>query len=217
MQTVQVRATRWVAGTSLLASTAIVLSLLRLRFPYPLLPFLSFDLAEIPIVLALLVLDFKSAFTVSVIHWIVLNFGRPYHVLIGPLMKLVAVVSMLIGFKLILNKLGLPLNKRNLTLIIASGSLTRIGVMSIVTFLLYYVIFPDVYLPTSSQVLKNVLGLELESSFLVAFITVILTAFFNLLHVPLSLLPAASVYTLYKKMKPEASYPSKNRSSSRKE
>lgn len=200
MQTLQVRVSRWVAGTSLLASTAIVISLLRFRFPYPLLPFLSFDLAEIPTVLALLVFDFKSAFIVAVIHWITLNFGKPYHVLIGPLMKLTAVISMLIGFRIVFNKSKVTLDRRNLLYMIISGSLVRVGLMSLVTFLLYYVFFPEVYLPTSTQVLKNVLGLEIESSFLVALITVILTAFFNLLHVPLSLLPAASVYALYRRI-----------------
>jgi len=200
MQTVQVRVSRWIAGTSLLASTAIVISLLRLRFPYPLLPFLSFDLAEIPAVLALLVFDFKSAFTVAVIHWITLNFGRPFHVLIGPLMKLTAVVSMLIGFWIIFNKPNIILNRRNIVSMIISGSLVRVGLMSLVTFLLYYVLFPEVYLPTSTQILKNILGLELESSFLVALVIVVFTAFFNLLHVPLSLLPATSIYALYRKI-----------------
>lgn len=201
MRTIQVRVSRWVAGTSLLASTAILMSLLRLRFSYPLLPFLSFDLAEIPAVLAFLVFDFKSAFTVAVIHWVTLNFGRPFHVLIGPLMKLIAVVSMLIGFKIIFNKPNLSLDRRNLIYMIISGSLLRVGVMSFVTFLLYYIIFPGVYLPISAQILKNILGVELESIFLVGLLTVVFTALFNLLHVPLSLFPAASIYTLYKKIK----------------
>ncbi|MEM2016652.1 MAG: hypothetical protein QW718_03865 [Nitrososphaerota archaeon] len=201
MQTVQVRVSKWIAGTSLLASTAILMSLLRLRFPYPLLPFLSFDLAEIPAVLALLAFDFKSGFTVAVIHWITLNFGRPFHAIIGPLMKLIAVISMLIGFKIIFSKPNLTLNKRILGYMIISGSLIRIGLMSLATFLLYYVIFPEIYLPTSTQVLKNILVIELESTLLVGVVTVVFTALFNLLHVPLSLLPATSIYTLYKKIK----------------
>ncbi|MEM4535707.1 MAG: hypothetical protein QXP92_00490, partial [Nitrososphaerota archaeon] len=109
--------------------------------------------------------------------------------------------SMLIGFKIIFSKPNLTLNKRILGYMIISGSLIRIGLMSLATFLLYYVIFPEIYLPTSTQVLKNILGIELESTLLVGVVTVVFTALFNLLHVPLSLLPATSIYTLYKKIK----------------
>ncbi|MCX8192376.1 MAG: hypothetical protein N3G77_01020 [Nitrososphaeria archaeon] len=199
MQFEHKRVTRWVAGTSLLASTAIIISLLRLRIPYPLLPFLSFDLAEIPSVLALLVLDFKSASTVALIHWLTLNLGRPFHAIIGPLMKLIAVISMLIGFRLVLSR-SREVTKNKIVAMTMLGSLTRVGIMSLVTFLIYYVLFPETYLPTSEKILKNVFGLEVGSEITIALIIVVLTAFFNLLHVPLSLIPASSVYFVYKKI-----------------
>ncbi|MEN2974974.1 MAG: hypothetical protein ABDH32_05275 [Candidatus Caldarchaeales archaeon] len=193
------RISKWLAGTSLLASTAIMISLLRLRIPYPLLPFLSFDFAEIPSVIALLVLDFKSASTVAIVHWLTLNLGRPFHVIIGPLMKLIAVISMLVGFRLVAGKDG-SMTRGKIAMMTALGILTRVGVMSIVTFMIYYVIFPEVYLPTSEKILKNVFGLEISSDIIVASIIVALTAIFNLIHVPLSLIPASSVYVLYKKI-----------------
>ncbi|MCS7125952.1 MAG: hypothetical protein NZ929_03475 [Aigarchaeota archaeon] len=199
MQFEHKRVTRWVAGTSLLASTAIIISLLRLRIPYPLLPFLSFDLAEIPSVLALLVLDFKSASTVALIHWLTLNLGRPFHAIIGPLMKLIAVISMLIGFRLVLSR-SREVTKNKIVAMTMLGSLTRVGIMSLVTFLIYYVLFPETYLPTSEKILKNIFGLEVGSEITIALIIVVLTAFFNLLHVPLSLIPASSVYFVYKKI-----------------
>lgn len=193
-----VRLTKWVAGTSLLASTAIIISLLRLRLPYPLLPFLSFDLAEIPSVLALLILDFKSALTVAIVHWLTLNLGRPFHVLIGPLMKLIAVVAMLVGFRIALGRRS-PERARFVAMALF-GSVTRVGVMSVVTFILYYFLFPAVYLPTSRGILKNVLGIDVGPDIVVASIIVGLTAIFNLIHVFLSLIPASSIYLAYRKI-----------------
>lgn len=201
MQSRSSKFSRWLTGTSLLASAALMFSLLHLRVPFPLLPFLSFDLAEMPSVLALLVIDFRSAFTVAVIHWLALNLGRPYHVLIGPLMKLIAVVSMLIGFRLALSRCrNESITRDKIAAMIGLGSLTRVGVMSLVTFILYYALFPEMYLPVSRGILKNVLGLEVESDIMVALSMVVLTAFFNLIHVFFSLLSATPIYVVYKKI-----------------
>lgn len=191
----------WAATAALLAASAIVISLLRLRLPYPLLPFLSFDLAEIPSVLALLILDLKAGVLVALAHWLTLNLGKPYHALIGPSMKLLAVLSMLLGFRLAWRS-GNP-SKGRLSLILGVGALTRVGVMAAVTFALYYLLFPQLYLSFASKIVGKVFGWEVESALALTLLIVGLTALFNLLHVPLSLIPATIIHKAYKRIRGE--------------
>jgi len=196
------KASIWAATTALLAATAIVISMLRLRFPYPLLPFLSFDLSEIPSVLAFLILDLRAGALVALVHWLTLNLGRPYHAVIGPLMKLIAVLSMLLGFWIASRFVGKISNtsKKSLLLFVVSGILTRVGIMSPIVFSLYYIFFPGSYLGFASKIVERIFGWSFSSELDLTLFIVGLTALFNLLHVPLSFLPASAIQEVYRKI-----------------
>ena len=86
--------------TSILASLAILFTLTKLEIPYFPVEFLKFDLAEIPSAVALLTLNLYSAIIVAIIHFVFLN-SRSSFAPIGPLMKLLAVLSTVIGLYLV--------------------------------------------------------------------------------------------------------------------
>jgi len=67
------------------------------KIPFPLYPFLYFQLWEIPIVIAFLLVGWRSGVTVSVINTLILLFVFPGSLPTGPLYNLAAVLSMMLG------------------------------------------------------------------------------------------------------------------------
>ena len=82
--------------TAVLAALALVITVSKIEVVYPILPYLKFDFAEIPSVLAFFLVSPYSGLSTAVIHWLFLIY-RAGNVL-GPTMKFTAVVSMLAGF-----------------------------------------------------------------------------------------------------------------------
>jgi len=78
------------------SALAPVLTFSKAEIPYPLLPNLKFDFAEIPIMMALLLGGLVPGLATAVIHWIGLTLARG--LVLGPLMKFLAVAPMVAGF-----------------------------------------------------------------------------------------------------------------------
>ncbi|MCS7145452.1 MAG: hypothetical protein RMJ28_02990 [Nitrososphaerota archaeon] len=181
--------TKWVAGVAVLAALAYALSLMKLHIRYPLLPFLSFDISEIPDVLAYLLFGFSGGLVAAFAHWIALNFGTPFHQLVGPTMKLLAVLTTIIGLEVASRIRGGLLILNSVSLAV----LMRTSIMAAATFLLYYYLFPNVYLPFSRRVLGGI-GISVESDLTLAAVMVVFTSIFNILHVFLTVIPAYAIY-----------------------
>jgi len=190
--------TQWIAGVAVLAALAYALSILRARFSYPLLPFLSFDFAEIPDILAYLLFGLYGGLLATVAHWIALNFGLPFHALVGPTMKLIAVLTTILGLEAAL-RLG---GRHSLVNGLALSLVSRTAVMAAATFLLYYYLFPEVYLPFSRRTLGSV-GIAVEGDLMLATVMVIFTSIFNMIHVFVSVIPAYAIYKRVIKVFPQ--------------
>lgn len=194
------RLSLWISGVALLSASTILLALIHLKIPFPPLPFLTFRFDEIPCVIAFLIFGFKAGLTVAFIEFLILNLGKPYHVLIGPLMKFLAIVSMLIGFVVAdkLWKLKFKEFKRfGITVFLFMGMIFRVSVMAFSTFILYYILFPKLYLPFAKGLLSRVMGLSFSSDLELVSILLLFTSLFNALHVFFSLIPATIVHKIY--------------------
>ena len=194
------RLSLWISGVALLSASTILLALIHLKIPFPPLPFLTFRFDEIPCVIAFLIFGFQAGLTVAFIEFLILNLGKPYHVLIGPLMKFLAIVSMLIGFVVAdeLWKLKFKEFKRfGITVFLFMGMIFRVSVMAFSTFILYYILFPKLYLPFAKGLLSRVMGLSFSSDLELVSILLLLTSLFNALHVFFSLIPATIVHKIY--------------------
>lgn len=143
-------------------------------------PFLRFDLAEIPDMLSFLLLGWRYGLVTALAHWYALVitatgvFAPPP---IPQLMKLTAVLSMFLGVYAGLwaaRRLG----RGKVVLSTVGGALMRAGVMAPVTFALYYLLFPQIYLPFGKRALSAV-GFVAETDLAVALLITGLTALFN--------------------------------------
>jgi len=157
--------------TSLLAATAIAITVLGISkyLRFPILTYLTFDPAEIPTFIALLVLNVKYAFMVAIAHYaFLLWFGgwTP----IGPTMKFLAVSSMLLGWQL-----GKFLSKRTVVKI-ATASIARAVIMLIANVIVLLFIYPNFI-----SIISKILGTT--STYETLLIMLLLTSIYNVLHV----------------------------------
>jgi len=168
------------AVTAVMSALAIVMSVLRLEFPFYPLVFLKFDLAEIPSVLTFALAGARWSYLCALFHFagLLARGSDP----LGASMKLAAVVSMLAG---------LHAARRRWKLAIVSAMVARALAMSAANFAVLCFLFPA-WLDFAWRLLAGV-GIPVESRSEALLVTLALTALFNCLHVLLSVIPAAAV------------------------
>jgi len=121
----------FIAGTALLGALVAVLDWARLKLPFPLLPFLTFDALGIPMLLSYFLFGFLSGSITSLVAWFSIGFRDPFK----GFMKFLAEFSTIVGVYLIL-RVHRPINKLWKTLSMISGILMRIIVMAIANYAL---------------------------------------------------------------------------------
>lgn len=185
---------RRIALTALLASVAALLSLSSISIPFPLLPFLRFDLAEVPDVLSFILLGPAGGMTVTLIHWMLLNLHSSFDPIIGPTMKFMAVFATILGLYLgtYFIRQGLS-NNRAYTTLLFSGTVVRFLIMIPPTFLLYYLISPGRYLPFAVQSLSE-FGIHVSGLLAAALLVTLVTGIYNIAH---ALLTITLVWLIY--------------------
>ena len=161
---------------------AIALTFSRAEIPYPLLPYLKFDFAEVPVVIALMLGGLIPGLVTEVIHWMGLSLARGW--VLGPLMKFLAVIPMVVGFWL-----GMRIHERRWTVksIVTSmllGIVFRAAVCSVLNVAVLLFVAPE-FLQFSEYSLKAV-GINVASTHDVLFWTLTLNGIFNVLHVIIS-------------------------------
>ncbi|KYH40191.1 MAG: hypothetical protein AYL32_013080 [Candidatus Bathyarchaeota archaeon B26-2] len=177
------------------SSLTIILTLVRAEVPFPFLPYLKFDFAEVPVMIVLLLMGPIPALITELIHWVSLTLARGW--VLGPLMKFLAVTPMIFGFWV-----GVKLYKRirksrfNFTLAFALGILfgivLRVVVCSLTNIAVFLFVMPE-YLSFAEWTLKSV-GIAINSAIDVWVWTLLLTGIFNALHVPISSFIAAIIF-----------------------
>jgi riboflavin transporter FmnP len=184
-----------VAYVIVFSSLAIILTFVRAEVPFPLLPYLKFDFAEVPVMIMLLLIGPFPALVTEVIHWISLTLARGWF--LGPLMKFLAVTPMIFGFWL-----GIKLYKKlkrshfNFTVAFALGIffgiVLRVFVCSFTNIVVFLFVMPE-YLNFAEWMLKSV-GIAINSTIDVWVWTLLLTGIFNALHVTISSVIAAITF-----------------------
>ncbi|MEM0443926.1 MAG: hypothetical protein QXJ73_07195 [Candidatus Caldarchaeum sp.] len=171
-----------IAGASSFAALAYVMGLAPASIPFPLLPFLRFDLAEIPDLLSFIIFGWKYGLMTAFAHWYGLLvtaqgvFAPPP---VPQLMKLTAVLATFLGVYLG-TRISKRFGKAQTASATAMAVLTRAGVMAPITFAVYYLLFPTIYLPFGKRVLSTA-GYVVDSDLAVATLITGFTAAFNAL------------------------------------
>jgi riboflavin transporter FmnP len=92
--------TKSLALIIIFVALAIALNVYGPRIPYPLATFLYFQLWEIPIVVAFLLIGPKTGITVSILNTLILFMVFPGDLPTGPIYNLAAILSMMLGIYL---------------------------------------------------------------------------------------------------------------------
>jgi len=183
------RKTQYYTMLAMFAAASSAIALMHLAFPFPLLPFLEFDMAEIPDAIAFMILGPRAGIISASIHAMVLYILGAFTVF-SPLMKLFAELSMFAGLYAGF-KIG-KMSRFRKSIMTGLGSLMRVIVMLFVTLALYYVIMPSIYLPTA-KLAMSILGITLTSPFEIAMLLVGLTSVFNLIAGLITIIVAFAV------------------------
>ena len=185
------RLTKLIASSSSLACLAALLAILPLSFSYPVIPYLKFDLAEIPVVLALLLIGPEAGAVSSITYWLMLllvgSFSPLSFTPLGPTMKFAATGSTILGLWLGFKLLRSPRGGMILGFILSC--LIRVAVMSIFNYFVLLYMLPEL-LGLAATSISVFLGVSFSSEAAAFMIIMLFTAIFNILHIPLSILPA---------------------------
>lgn len=181
---------------AIFASLAVFLTLAKLVFPFPILPYLTFELAEIPVVVVFLIMGPVPGLTSAVIYWGILNVVGEW-VPIGPAMKFLSIGPTLIGLWLGLVLYNRLFKKRNsvtasLGLSITMAIILRVLVTTLLNFVVLWYLFPF-FLDLAAGSLKAALGLNISSSAVALGFALVFTAIFNVIHTFLSVLPSYAI------------------------
>lgn len=188
-------------GAGVFAALAAILTLAKASVPFPLIPYLQIDFSEIPILIAFFLFGPLAAAISAVIEWIFLNVTGS-NAPLGPAIKFAAVISTLGGLWL---GGGLYRRvKRNtahpslaLSVILMSGILWRVVVMTLVNyFVLVYigpVFFGADYLGFAKLTMEHTTGWHFASETMVVTYALLLTAVYNVVNLLLAAIPAAAI------------------------
>ena len=184
-----------IANVIVFSALAVMLTSLKAEVPFPLLPYLKFDFAEIPVMTTLLLFGPIPSLVTEVIHWIVLTVTRGW--ILGPLMKFLAVVPMIAGFWLGVSMyMKLRSGKtHNVAILFVVGNIVgivaRVLVTSIANIVVFLIVAPE-WLGYAGYML-GLVGIVTTSVFEVLLWALLLTGVFNTLHVPLSSFVAVTI------------------------
>lgn len=131
---------RRIASVALFASLTVALNLSPIKVPAPYLPFLIYQIWEVPIVAALFLFGPMSGVAISVVNTIVLLAVFPGALPTGPLYNLAAVLSMLIGVYVVC-RLNTSVRRGRAHAVLASfstavGIVTRVAIMTVMNWAL---------------------------------------------------------------------------------
>ena len=167
--------------------------------PFPILPFLRFDPAELFSVMAFLIFGPVAGVIAATSHWIFLT-ATGTNGPLGPAAKFASVLSTLFGLWLG-GKIYQRLEGRIfsiLGLMLACAATARVGIMVVVNYFIFTYIGPVLfgldYLGFSQAVLQATLHLDYGGPLLVAAV-LFFTSIFNLLHTAFSVLVPYLIFT----------------------
>jgi len=180
------RASLFISSSALIGALAAILAALPLHLHYPIIPYLRFEAAEVPVVLGFLILGPRVGLFSSVIYWVVLLFVGEFSPL-GPTMKFAAVASMLIGLWLGFKTGRSP----GFSLFAGScmGCIFRVALMSLFNYVILLFVSPE-FLGFAAGSISAALGISFPNNLAALAAVLVFTAIFNIIHVAVSIIPA---------------------------
>jgi len=186
-----------------LAALSTVIVPARIQPPYPIMPFLKFDPAELFSVFAFLIFGPISAIIAATVHWILLTATGTSGPL-GPATKFVSVLSTLLGLWVgskIYSRLAGTFRHPSFAIVSMLGSamLLRVIILLPVNYFVFTYIGPVIfginYISVSQQALQTTLGLHFAGVDQIVAAMLLYTSIFNVLHAVFSVMIPYALFT----------------------
>jgi riboflavin transporter FmnP len=189
------------AGAAVFSALAALLTLSKAALPFPLIPYLQIDFAELPIYIAFFLFGPVAAIITELVHWLFLNITGSDAPL-GPAVKLVAVLSTLCGFwagSSICHHLA-PGRGRPavaLSLMFGGGMFLRVVAMTVVNYIVLLYVGPVVfglnYMAFARATLVETTGWQFSGDAILLFWVLVFTALYNVINLLAAAIPAGLV------------------------
>jgi len=184
-------------GAAVFAAIAAVLTLAKAAVPFPLIPYLQIDLAELPIMVSFFLFGPLAGIITELVHWLFLN-ETGSDVPLGPAIKLVAILSTFLGFLLgsaVYPRLGLGRRPAiGLSLMFGLGALVRIAAMTVVNYVVLVYVGPVFfgvnYMAFAKSTLAATTGWQFSGDTAVLFWVLVFTALYNVINLLVASIPA---------------------------
>lgn len=195
------RFTVTLAGAAVFSALAALLTLSRAAIPFPLVPYLQIDFAELPIYIAFFLFGPVAAIITELVHWLFLNITGSDAPL-GPAIKLIAVLSTLGGFwagSAIYSRLvkGRGRPAVSLSLMFGWGMLLRVVAMTIVNYIVLVYVGPVIfglnYMAFARVTLVQTTGWQFNGDAILLFWVLVFTALYNVINLLAAAIPAGLV------------------------
>jgi riboflavin transporter FmnP len=187
-----------VVGGAVFGALSVVLTLLPTSLPFAPVPYLRFEVAEIPVVLAALLFGPRSGLLASFEYWLVLQAMGVDAAFFGPELKFLATSSTVVGIWAAgkaYDRLNFgPSLGRFLLMVIPLASVVRVAVMTAANWALLEFVFPGL-VDAVAVTLGGFIGMPLSGQGEGLFFILLFTALFNVAHIFVSVLPSAFVST----------------------
>jgi len=188
--------TYYISAGAVFGTLAVVVRVLGIKFPFPPIPYLTFEFAEIPIILGLLLYGPTVGLISVFSYWMILNVVGSF-VPIGPAMAFAASLSTICGIWLGVKAAGRFTCSKKLVVLsgFALGSIFRVAVMSLFNYIILCILMPE-FLDFAAKSLSTFLGVSFSSQVDVIILTFIFTAVFNVLQVAIIFAPSLPIIKL---------------------
>ena len=190
-----------ISGAAVFAALAALLTLARASVPFPLVPYLQIDFAELPIMISFFLFGPLAAIVTELVHWLFLN-ETGSDVPLGPAIKLVAVLSTFLGFWLgsvVYSRLGRTHRAvgLGLSLMFGLGMLLRVAAMTLMNYLVLVYIGPVFfgvdYMAFAESTMAATTGWQFSGDAAVLFWILIFTAIYNVINLLVASIPAGLI------------------------
>lgn len=190
------------SGAAVFAALAAILTLARASVPFPLIPYLQIDFAELPIMISFFLFGPLAAIVTELVHWLFLN-ETGSDAPLGPAIKLVAVLSTFVGFwlgSLAYSRLGGRTHRPvglGLSLMFGLGMLLRVAVMTLMNYLVLVYIGPVFfgidYMAFAKSTIVATTGWQFNGDAAVLFWVLVFTAVYNVINLLVASIPAGLI------------------------
>jgi riboflavin transporter FmnP len=190
-----------ITGAAAFAALAAILTLARAAVPFPLIPYLQIDFAELPIMISFFIFGPLAGVLTELVHWLFLN-ETGSDAPLGPAIKLVAVLSTFSGFwlgGLVYSKFG-RMQKRiglGLSLMFGFGLVLRVIAMTLMNYLVLVYIGPVFfgvdYVAFARSTLIATTGWRFSGNAAVLFWVLVFTAVYNVINLLVASIPAGLI------------------------